>query len=184
MTIGGPVPKPADQRQRRNAELFPTQVIRWDGKRRGPDLPKDIGITWCPMAQKWWDTWRDSPNAMIMTETDWIVMFETAVLVNEYWTPRIVVNHRQTKGEPKFLQSQRPATELTNLAKEIRTRLAAFGGTYEDRRKLRLEFITDATEQAYEESIQATATQGISYLEKMNQAVATKKATKKNAATD
>lgn len=179
MSIPGPPPKPADQRQRRNAELYPTDIIRWDGKKRGPDLPKDRGIIWCPMAQEWWEKWRSSPNAMLMTDVDWQVMLETAVLVNEFWTPKITLDHRANKGEPKFHQISKSTTELTNLAKEIRGRLAAYGATYEDRRKLRLQFVTDASEAAFDAQLDQTAEELVDYAERLN-----KKVAKKRAASD
>lgn len=114
----GPAPgqgaKPDDQRRRRNApasEQF--EVITPDGKLHGPELPDTH--EWPEATLAWWKTWRTSAMASKFTETDWSFLLDTAVLHAEFWL-----------GDRK-------------LAAELRLRVAKFGGTLEDRARLKVE---------------------------------------------
>lgn len=127
MSISGPAPKPADERIRRHKDTVPATYLEWDGVRRGPDLPR--AFDWQPQTRKWWRHWRDSANAQVMTDLDWDQMLETAMLVDKFWTPSL----------------KRGDVSLTQLASEIRRRVAAFGANFEDRLKLRMHIKTDAS---------------------------------------
>ena len=114
----GPAPgqgaKPADQRRRRNAptaEQF--EVITADGELHGPELPDTH--EWPEATLAWWETWRKSAMAPRFTDTDWSFLLDTAVLHAEFWM-----------GDRK-------------LAAELRLRVAKFGGTVEDRARLKVE---------------------------------------------
>jgi hypothetical protein len=95
--------------------------ICFDGKLRGPTLPKDLD--WCERTKKWWLTWRKSPQAQLMGESDWESMLEAALIHNYIWS-----NH------PSMFKP----SELAGLTKELHRILANFGLTYADRLKLRI----------------------------------------------
>lgn len=125
---GGPLGKSDEDRQRRNAPLYPKVPVNWDGAERGPELPEHpMGGEWCSHTRRWWDKWRNSPQSMVMLETDWELMMETAVLHDMLWNP-----YRKNIG----------AVSQTQLASEIRRRVSAYGASFEDRVKLRMEIKT------------------------------------------
>jgi hypothetical protein len=134
MGIGGPAPKPKGQRVRRHQDTFtPNRTLVPDGKLRGPRLPKDVD--WCERTLKWWNTWRRSPQAQLMTDTDWDAMFEAAAIHNAIW------------GNPSGLKPG----ELTGMTKELHRILSAYGLTYTDRLKMRVQ-IGDERQPEGEES--------------------------------
>lgn len=111
-------------RARKNAPTYPKVPVTWDGMKRGPELPEDRN--WCQRTREWWDVWRNSPQSMVMLPTDWELMLETAVLHNMLWNPG------KNAG----------AVSVTQLSGEIRRRVAAYGASFEDRVKLRMEIET------------------------------------------
>ena len=117
----GPAPKDPAKRRRRNADPVPTTVVSADGQVRGPDLPTDID--WPERTRRWWETWRTSPQAKSLTETDWDFLLDTALLHARLWA-----------GDGK-------------VAGELRLRVAKFGATPEDRARLRMQIDADADEQ-------------------------------------
>lgn len=135
MVIKGRLPKEPEDRVRRNAPRFSAESAVWDGVRRGPDLP-DLGRVWnwCKRTQEWWETWRCSPQSMLMTDTDWEWMLETALIHDMLW------NGRKEVG----------GVTVTQLAAELRRRVQAFGASYEDRKKLGMSIETPATKIAEE----------------------------------
>lgn len=122
----GPAPKDPTKRRRRNAAAVPTTKVVDDGQLRGPELPD--GPDWPAQTHRWWETWRHSPQAQTLTATDWDFLLDTAVLHAQFWN-----------GE-------------TNVAGELRLRVAKFGATPEDRARLRLQVeqptATESTKQA------------------------------------
>lgn len=123
--------KSDEDRQRTNAPLYPKVPVNWDGAERGPELPEHPfagdGIKWCAHTVRWWNKWRNSPQSMVMLESDWELMMETAILHDMLWNP-----YRKNVG----------AVSMTQLASEIRRRVAAYGASFEDRVKLRMEIKT------------------------------------------
>lgn len=115
----GPAPKDPSKRRRRNADPVPTVVLSGDGQVRGPELPD--GYDWPTQTRSWWETWRSSPQAQTLTDTDWDFLLDTALLHAELWSGNGAV------------------------AAELRLRVAKFGATPEDRARLRLQ-IGDAEE--------------------------------------
>lgn len=109
----GPAPKDPAKRRRRNAEPVPTTVISDDGAVRGPDLP--AGYDWPAQTQRWWETWRTSPQSQTLTATDWDFLMDTALLHAELWAGN------------------------GSVASELRLRVAKFGATPEDRLRLRMQ---------------------------------------------
>lgn len=109
----GPAPKDPAKRRRRNAAPVPTTVVVDDGQVRGPDLPE--GHDWPEQTRIWWETWRSSPQAQMMTDTDWSFLLDTALLHAELWSGNGAV------------------------ASELRLRVAKFGATPEDRARLRMQ---------------------------------------------
>lgn len=129
MGIGlqGPAPKSAESRVRRHQDvLTPTRVIVPDGKVRGPELPPNVA--WCDRTRIWWDTWRRSPQAQLMEESDWEVMLQAAIIHNDIWG----FNYAK-------------AGELTALTKEFSRITSAYGLTYLDRLKLRIKIEDEVT---------------------------------------
>ena len=152
---------PAD-RVRRNPETYVIDYVEWDGKMHGPPLPKSL--EWCDQTRKWWMAWRHSPNSMLMTDTDWEFMLDTALLHNELWSP-----HDSATTTTKF-----GAVSMTQLAGEIRQRVAKFGATYEDRKKLRMSVETPQMVKDAEAQIDADAEVLVDYASKLNEAVSQK----------
>jgi hypothetical protein len=107
----GPAPKDPAERIRRNLEPMAVTVAS-DGVERGPELPDDY--EWPPRTRKWWQTWRESPQAQTFLDTDWDYLLDTAVLHAEFW----LGDRRVEPG--------------------LRLRLAKFGATPEDRLRLKL----------------------------------------------
>ena len=110
----GPAPKATrsrdrDQRQRDEE----TKIVQVDGNVRGPELPDTF--EWPAATVTWWQTWRESAQAVEFTSTDWSFLLDTAVLHAEFW-----LGNRA-------------------LASELRLRSAKFGATPEDRARLKLE---------------------------------------------
>lgn len=136
MVYNGPPPKHDDDRQRRNAPVYDKVQPEWDGIVRGPELPGPPFV-WCDKAVQWWETWRRSPQSMLMMETDWDYMLDTALLYNAMWTPDIVVD----KDTGTFTYQPKSAGQLTALSKEVRNRTAEYGDTWANRRKLRMSIV-------------------------------------------
>ncbi|MFI2213045.1 hypothetical protein [Streptomyces sp. NPDC020141] len=89
-----------------------------DDELRGPELPDGIlpdDGEWHPRTLQWWQTWRESPQAMAFIDTDWDFLLDTALLHHVMWT----------KGRWEF-------------ASEVRLRAAKYGATPEDRARLKL----------------------------------------------
>jgi hypothetical protein len=154
MAYKGVPPKDDDARQRRNAPIFDKTPVKWDGIVRGPELPGPYA--WCNRTKEWWQMWRESPQAMVMHDSDWESMLETALLHNRLWSN----------------PSGQTPQALTNLTAEIRRRVAAFGATFEDRLKLRMSISSPATEAAEEAQIKADAESAVDYFSKLTQAAA------------
>ena len=109
----GPAPKPVLQRESRTqARSESATKLTADGELRGPELPEG---DWHPRTLRWWDTWRWSAQAQILTPTDWDVLMETALLHTELWN-----------GDSR-------------VAAEVRLRVAKFGATIEDRARLKMQ---------------------------------------------
>lgn len=115
----GPAPKVAGRRARRNADPVPQTVLTFHPS-EAPDLPdaQPDGEPWPAATVRWWNTWKDSAQAELMTATDWSFLLDTAILHARLW-----------------------AGEVSN-APELRLRVAKFGATLEDRARLRIVFAT------------------------------------------
>lgn len=121
--IGGPPPNPA--RQRRNADTYGGfRVLVDDGKTRGPELPAmtPAGLPWDSKTILWWDSWRKSPLAQLMRDTDWATMEKAALIYNTIWTTQV----------------WQKTTDIANLSRELDRVTANYGATYADRLKLRI----------------------------------------------
>lgn len=114
---GNTIPKDPAQRIRRNADTIPTTVLTDEGPNAplaGPPLPGRAD-QWPEQTQRWWWTWRRSPQAKTFTPTDWDFMIDTALLHARLWG-----------GDSR-------------VAAELRLRVAKFGATLEDRLRLRMQ---------------------------------------------
>lgn len=122
-SIGGPPPNP--QRQRRNADTYGGfRVLRNDNKLRGPELPAltPQGLPWDSKTLIWWDSWRRSPLAQLMRDTDWSTMEKAALIYNTIWITQVWAK----------------ITDIANLNRELDRVTGNYGATYADRLKLRI----------------------------------------------
>jgi hypothetical protein len=87
-------------------------VVVPDDVVRGPELPETHD--WPDQTRLWWQHWRESPQAVIFTPLDWSFLLDTALLHAELWLGDLSVEG------------------------ELRLRVAKFGATAEDRRRLGL----------------------------------------------
>lgn len=110
----GPAPKPAHRRARTNADPIPQTILRFE-RAEPPELPDDR--EWHPRTREWWEVWKRSPQAEVMSETDWSFLLDTALMHDAMWS----------KGQ-------------WTLAAEVRLRVAKMGATPEDRARLRMVF--------------------------------------------
>lgn len=154
MTYKGVPPKDDDQRVRAANKNWEKTVVEPDGELRGPDLPDVFGIVWCRRTKEWWHTWRQQPQTKLMEDTDWETMLETALMHNELWRPR---------PDGKWLSP----TAVVNYMAEIRRRVGAFGATWEDRQKLRLQIVKPESPEEAEARIKRDAEGAVSYVERL-----------------
>jgi hypothetical protein len=104
--------RPRDSKRRAAEQTHVTN----DKRLRGPALPRTGAVDdWHERTVAWWESWRRSPQAQIMVTTDWEFLLDTALLHHTMWTD----------GK-------------TELAAELRLRVAKFGATLEDRLRLKL----------------------------------------------
>lgn len=113
---------PGDNRSRARDEPDKEQLHQ-ASRAIGWDLPEGVlGVlkdgtedTWHPITRKWWDSWRESPQAQrMLTEPDWLFLLDTALMHHQMWS----------NGRWDF-------------AAEVRLRVAKFGATPEDRARLK-----------------------------------------------
>jgi len=119
-----------EDRVNRNPLIHNIGNLQWDGVRRGAELPE--GYEWCDMTQRWWNIWRDSPQAMMMSETDWQEMLLSARLHNYIWGMHMVVD--KTNGG--FIYTDCDPKDAKACASELRIRLEKMGATIKDRGSL------------------------------------------------
>jgi hypothetical protein len=132
--LSGPAPNPNHVRRHKDT-LTPGMEISYDGVKRGPDLPEEFD--WCSRTREWWDVWRLSPQAQLMTETDWHAMLEAALFHNDIWSN---------------LGNLKPG-DLVQMSKRMHDILANYGMTYADRLKLRIKIVDDSSSDAGEPSV-------------------------------
>lgn len=114
---GNTIPKPDDQRRRRNAQPDKTVLPAEGYHGPSPDLPSQVDKQrWLTVTRRWWEGWRHAPQAATFGDTDWLFLLETAVLVDRFY-----------RGD-------------ATLAGEIRLRVGKLGATPEDRLRLRMTF--------------------------------------------
>lgn len=165
----GTPPKDEDQRVNRIPKKFDKTTIVPDEEEvmRGYDLPElaPQGVAWCKQTQLWWRNWRVSPQAKLMTTTDWDFLLDAAVLHNNIWRPRTVDPSGKLYDGPS-------ATSLANYQAELRQRVSKFGATWEDRQKLQLAIETPQSEEELDKRIAQEAKKVTNYAERLNKKVA------------
>lgn len=119
----GPPPKPKDRKVGHTVDRNPQTTLEF---RRGeqPVLPvmRPGGKEWPEQTVRWWQMWRESAQAELMTDGDWSFLLDTALLHARIW------------GEDEV-----------SVYPELRLRVSKFGQTIEDRLRLRITF-ADADE--------------------------------------
>jgi hypothetical protein len=120
---GATIPKPADQRARRNKDRVPTTTVELKRAAQPPLGPSPHGddIPWNPRTLDWWRMWGESPLTVDLTAADWDFLLDTAMVHSRFWY-----------GDIK-------------QAAELRIRAQMFGVTPEARARLRIVF-ADAEE--------------------------------------
>jgi hypothetical protein len=109
----GPAPKETHSRARdTKRRAAPVVSVVPDAVVRGPELPDEY--EWPDATRSWWQHWRESPQAQTFLATDWDYLLDTAVLHAVFWL-----------GD-------------RSVESGLRLRVAKFGATAEDRRRLRL----------------------------------------------
>jgi hypothetical protein len=126
--------KPDSERVNRNKRVFPTTAIIWDGQTRGPELPEG---SWSRETREWWNWLRNSAQAMLMHDSDWLIMKVAATLHNQMYTPKKQMNKL---GEIEEV----PCTpgELKSLASEFRTYTDPYGMTRQSRIRYGINIVT------------------------------------------
>lgn len=129
MAVNGPPPKdPSKRHPRAKPGKFDADkrvvVMRPNDPNRKPvrELPRDLlpaDKDWHPATLRWWNTWAASELMADLPETDWMELEATARIHHEFMT------------SGKF-----------TLAGELRSRMAKFGATPEDRMKLRISIVS------------------------------------------
>lgn len=134
--MAGNGPPPKDERQRERDRPV-RENVKSDGKLGGFPLPDDVlppikidgkvqrdvdgeimREEWHTATQRWWQNWRESPQATrMLTGPDWDYLLDTALLHHVMWN----------------------SPNNSERAAEIRLRVATFGATYADRLRLKLE---------------------------------------------
>jgi hypothetical protein len=129
MGVRGPVPGDVSELSRPPNRTNVT-VLSTDGTIYGPELPEKfvhkewhpqsgsstVEYEWPEQTRVWWDVWRMSAQASLMGEVDWCFMLDTAVLHALFWL----------------------GDHSSQLAAELRSRVAKFGATPDDRQRLRV----------------------------------------------
>ncbi|QUI30674.1 hypothetical protein H9W91_07235 [Streptomyces alfalfae] len=105
----GPKPKPNAVRRNKHEHA---QALK-DEAQEGRELPRALGIQ-TSGAKRFWRTWATAPQTATWAETDWAELEITTKLVDAFY-----------QGDTKH-------------ASEIRMRTAKWGGTVEDRARLRM----------------------------------------------
>lgn len=119
----GPAPKPNGRKARRNKDVIPQTVLRWE-QAEAPELPtfevEQDGelreFRWPARTREWWQMWIDSPQAEHFGSSDWQYLLDTALIHARYWQGNL------------------------SLAGELRLRVAEFGATPSARARLRMVF--------------------------------------------
>lgn len=159
--MAGRGPAPKEDPIRRNKPTIDQTVVVEDQKLRGMPLPVfevtnqygEVEIfKWHSRTVEWWNKTRRSPQAKVMAESDWEAMVETAMI------------------HTRFYNGGLKPTEFTNLAAELRRRMAAHGATYEDRLRLRMVIETDQSELEVEQEIKQAAAKAVNYMERLTKA--------------
>lgn len=87
MGTRGPLPKTERARERDNKV---THALVDDGKVRGIDLPESAleeNEAWHPMVTSWWDAFRASPMAQLLTdELHWLELVRAMRIYQDFWT--------------------------------------------------------------------------------------------------
>lgn len=158
--MAGRGPAPKEDPIRRNKPTIDKTTVVPDEVVRGFPLPTfevdspdgPVTFSWHSRTVEWWEKTRRSPQSKVMAESDWEAMVETAMI------------------HTRFYNGNLKPTEFTNLAAELRRRMAAHGATYEDRLRLRMNIETAQSELEQEAEIKAAAKKAVNYMELLTKA--------------
>lgn len=114
----GFAPKDPAKKAGHSKDSTPSTTIRFS---RSPQPALPAEVDWHPRTVQWWAMWCEAPQAEHFMATDWDFLLDTAVLHSAYWSGN------------------------SQVAAELRLRVAKYGSTPEDRARLRMHF-ADADE--------------------------------------
>lgn len=134
----GPVPKPPGKRVDKSHERAVVDLP--EAKVKAPAMPRGLR----PQAQRWWRTWRASPQAEMFSATDWERLLMLAPLVNDLWNPAS------------------STTLKLSVVQEIRRQEAELGALVGDRLRLRVRLSSEkgAEERAAKKAAASSSGQG------------------------
>lgn len=116
----GPAPK-GERSRARDTPVF--DELTATGELYGEGLPDAEGLLadddWHPMTVRWWDALRANPLMKDAMDADWAFLLDTALLHHKMWS-----------------------IGRTDLAAEVRLRVAKYGVTPEDRMRLKVKVET------------------------------------------
>ncbi len=127
MGLRGPLPKDPSRRARNGVaagDIPNLELVFEPGQQ--PDLPttwidKDGNLeelTWSPLTLNWWEAWCTSPQAKILSKSDWNSLLSTAFVADRFFK-----------------------TMDVRYASELRQREAHFGATPLDRLRLKMAWL-------------------------------------------
>lgn len=125
---GGPVPKRADDRLRRN-KVDTTKVVVYGDVEVPPAHEK-----WHPIARGWYESLAKSGQAKFYEPSDWATAYMVAESISRDMKPQVVGVHPES-GEPTMAVVPLKGTNLTAYLKAMGLLLVTEG----DRRRLQIE---------------------------------------------
>ena len=156
--------KPDNERVNRNPRVFPTTAILWDGKERGQPL---AGGHWSQETQEWWNWLRNSAQAMLMQDSDWLVMKIAANLHNQMYSLKKVID----KKSGDLIEVGCTPGELKALASEFRTYTDPYGLTRQSRIRYGINIVTpeDLETEAVQEMLKSDKVQKVGYRDRFKE---------------
>jgi hypothetical protein len=113
---------PKKQNGANRGATFATHNLTADGVVRGPDLSEVTDRTWDADVLRWYQTWRESPQAQLFEATDWQRLALLATLVEKLYS-----------GPTAAVMS------------EIRMNEERLGATFTDRMRARISITNETT---------------------------------------
>lgn len=125
--------KSDEERVNRNERVFTTREIMWDGQTRGPEAEEE----WHPETQKWWEWLRNSAQALLMQDSDWLILKIAAKMHSQMHSKKQVLTKDGYVEEVPITPG-----EMRALAAEFRTYTDTYGLTFQSRVRYGINIVT------------------------------------------